>query len=921
MALYVKYYFDTKLIKKSFYTKFLEILLDFENAHKKNNISSTLSLSVLDFIVTGRFPFSSKTYQAVRQQLDVLLIVPLRIMALLAAVFGLFAMIFEIKYFPEQSVAIYLIRLTSTVIAFIVLAMLTAGISVRRSRALVHVLLLSIIVTSGLMIHILPKSLFVNASITGLIIFTSALFLSWEIRNQIIVAIYFNIVFAAAILLSDRAIYFLPNMFESVLFVLFLSFASIIACAVNFRARLLIVERNLAIEQSEQKYRSIIDNSTEGIFQTTLDGKWLTINKAFAAILGYKDEQELMQVYVNDIYFDQSDRKKLIEELKRNEQIENYRIKLKRKDGTEAIVSLNDRIVKDDEGKIYLEGNISDITEQVKIEEERLHIENMLKQEKEKTEKLAAEAIRISGTKSKFLANMSHEIRTPMNGILGFLTLIEAGAYENNVELKQFSTNARQSAESLLEIINSVLDLSKIEAGKVEIETIHFNLLNVIDQSISVVSSKAAEKKIKIVKEIQHSTEYRLIGDATKLRQIMINLLSNAVKFTREGEISLRVGTIPAAENEVELSVSVVDSGIGIPAEKLSELFKPFSQIDGSESKQLGGTGLGLVICKEYVELLGGEINVESKTGKGSTFNFKIKCGLQPRSSYSDSKILTEKQLDENIVLTHKIEFNQNGFKEKRSKYRVLVAEDNLINQKVSLKMLSAAGYNSSAVSNGKEAVEAVMRGDFDVVLMDIQMPEIDGYKATEQIRSLKNSKKNIPIIALTAHALIGDREKCLNAGMTDYIAKPVLGQELIKKIDSLFKINVSNTIEATIPEVKNNSLIDKERLQKVSLGDFEFEKDLLESYLYDVEQKVKLLNELLVKRELGRIIELAHSIKGASYSVGAMKVGDEALAVEISGKNNDWSNVQDRLEKLNIALDDTKNELSEYFLKILKPS
>jgi PAS domain S-box-containing protein len=548
------------------------------------------------------------------------------------------------------------------------------------------------------MIYILPKSLFVNSTVTGLMIFTSALFLSWEIRNQIIVAIYYNLVFAAAILLSDRAIYFLPNMIESVLFVLFLSFASIIACAVNFRARLLIVERNLAIEESEQKYRSIIDNSAEGIFQTTLDGKWLTVNKAFAEILGYKDEHELMHVYVNDIYFEESDRKKLIEELKKNEQIENYRIKLKRKDGTAAIVSLNDRIVKDENGEIYLEGNISDITEQVKVEEERLHIENMLKQEKEKTEKLAADAIRISGTKSKFLANMSHEIRTPMNGILGFLTLIEAGAYENNAELKQFSSNARQSAESLLEIINSILDLSKIEAGKVEIENSHFSLLSVIDQSISVVSAKAAEKKIKIIKEIQHSTEYRLIGDTTKLRQIIINLLSNAVKFTREGEIRLQVGTIPVAENEVQLSVSVVDSGIGIPAEKLNELFKPFSQIDGSENSKYGGTGLGLVICKEYVELLGGEINVQSQSGKGSTFSFKIKYGVQPKTNNHDTITLIHKSSDENISISHKVDFNSNGFKEKRAKYKVLVAEDNLINQKVSLKMLSAAGYISSAV-------------------------------------------------------------------------------------------------------------------------------------------------------------------------------------------------------------------------------
>jgi PAS domain S-box-containing protein len=913
MALNVKYYFDAKLLKKGNYFKFLKVLLNSGNINNRNNSSSGLSLSVLDFILTGRFPLSNKTYEDVRKQLDVLLIVPLRIMALLAALFGLFAMVFEIKYFPLHSMEIYLVRLSSTIIAFTVLAMLTAGISVNRSRALVHILLLTIIISSSLMIYILPKSLFVNSSISGLIIFTSALFLSWEIRNQIIVAIYFNIVFAAAILLSDRAIYFLPNMFESVIFVLFLSFASIIACAVNFRARMLIVERNHAIERSEHKYRSIIDNSAEGIFQTTLDGKWLTINKAFAKILGYENEQELMQIDVNKIYFDDADRRKLIEELEKHEQIENYRIKIKRKDGTAAVVSLNDRIVNDDSGEVYLEGNISDITDQVKAEEERIVMETMLKQEKEKTEKLAAEAIRASGTKSKFLANMSHEIRTPMNGILGFLTLIEAGAYEDNVELKQFSTNARQSAESLLEIINSILDLSKIEAGKVEIEFVHFNLFNVIDQSISIVSAKASEKRIKVIKEIQQSTEYRLIGDTTKLRQIIINLLSNAVKFTTEGEIRLIVSTTPVAENEVELNMSVVDSGIGIPADKLSQLFKPFSQIDGSESQHFGGTGLGLVICKEYVELLGGEINVESKTGKGSTFNFKIKCGVQPKSSYSDTATLIKNNSNENLLLNHKIEFNSNGFKERRSKYKVLLAEDNLINQKVSLKMLSSAGYISSAVSNGKEAVEAVIHGDFDLILMDIQMPEIDGYMATEQIRSLKDSKKNIPIIALTAHALIGDKEKCLKAGMTDYLAKPILGQELIKKIDSLFKINGKGTNSSSASEQENNSLIDMERLKKVSLDDFEFEKDLLESYIFDVDKKLKILNEMMIKKELGRIIELAHTIKGASYSVGAMKVGDEALAVEISGKNNDWLNVKERLEKLNLVTDETKNELKQY--------
>ena len=882
------------------------------DVNKKNNFSSGLSLSVLDFILTGRFPLSNKTYEKVREQLDVLLIVPLRIMALLAAVFGLFAMFFEIKYFPLQSIEIYLVRLTSTIIAFLILAMLTAGISVKRSRTLVHLLLLSIIFSSSLMIYILPNSLFVNSSITGLIIFTSALFLSWEIRNQIIVAIYYNIVFASAILMSDRAIYFLPNMFESVIFVLFLSFASIIACAVNFRARLLIVERNLAIERSEQKYRSIIDNSAEGIFQTTLDGKWLTINKAFAKILGYKSEQDLMQIDVNEIYFNESDRKKLIEELEKHEQIENYRIKLKRKDGSAAVVRLNDRIVNDESGEVYLEGNISDITDQVKAEEERKNAEELLKREKEKTEKLAKEAIRISGTKSKLLANLSHEIRTPMNGILGYLSLIEAGAYSNENELKMFSSNARQAAESLLEIINSVLDLTKLEAGKIKADNVRFNLINVIDQAISVVSLKANEKNIRIIKDIPESTDTLLISDMVKLRQIFTNLLNNAVKFTVDGELKISIRTMKKLNNELELSASITDTGIGIPESKLKDLFQPYSQVGDFYESLSNGTGLGLVICKEYIELLGGQISVSSREGEGSSFSFTINCKVQNEEN-STNKSQIEKETFNTQFFGVTEGYRGNGFKKKREKYKILLAEDNLINQKVTIKILNTFGFNVSAVNDGMEAITAVTNDNFDLILMDLQMPNVDGFKATEKIRSLPNSKRNIPIIALTAHALMGDKEKCLNAGMTDYLSKPVSGQDLAKKIDVLLDIRNDDFGIKVVSSRDISPLLDKKRLKNVSLGDYEFEKDLLTSYVSDLGDKYKNLIDLTTNHELGKIVEIAHSIKGSSYSIGAVKVADEAYAIELSGKNNDWVNVNTRIDKFSKLIDDTSHEIENY--------
>lgn len=882
------------------------------NISKGDDFNSSLSTSIIEFIFKGKFPLSSEKYKEVKKQLERLLFVPLRIMSLLVAVFGLFAMVFEIKYFPSHSIEIYFIRLTSTLIAFIILTNLSREVSRKRSILLLHLLLLTIIISSGLMIYLIPSTILVNSSIVGLIIFSSALFLSWEIKHQIIVAIYYNLVFAASILFNEHYIYFLPNMKESVIFVLFLSLVSIIACAINFRMRLFLAERNLQIEQSEQKYRAIIDNSLEGIFQSTMDGQWLTLNKSMAIILGYTDETDLMSVNIKDVYAFEEDRIKLLNELKINGKVENYRIRLKRKDGSIAFVRLNDRLVKNDDGNMYFEGNIYDITEQVKAEDERQEVENMLKKEKEKTEKLAQEAMRISGTKSKFLANLSHEIRTPMNGILGFLTLIEAGAYSNDEELKLFSSNARQSAESLLDIINSILDLTKIEAGKVKVESARFNLINVIDQSISVVSIKANEKKVRIIKQVPESAETMLVGDMIKLRQILVNLLNNAVKFTSDGEIRIITKTQKTSNSGIELHMSITDTGVGIPESKLNDLFKPYSQLGDFYENFSRGSGLGLVICKEYVELLGGNISVISEEGEGSSFSFMIKCKTQTEADISNPRV-TEKEVFENQFLISAQDFNGNGFRRKREKFSILLAEDNMINQKVTIKILNTFGFNVTAVVDGQEAVDAIKTGNYDLILMDLQMPNVDGFKATEQIRSLPNLKKNTPIIALTAHALLGDKERCLNAGMTDYVAKPIAGQDLVKKIDILLDIRSDDSAHQENVSKKKNSLLDQERLKTVSLGDREFEKDLLCSYLSDLDQKYKTLNELIAQNDIKKIVEIAHSIKGSSYSIGAVRAGDEAFAIELSGKNNDWLNVSNRIEKLGSVLSETRSKIENY--------
>jgi len=883
------------------------------NINKGNEITSAVSSSIFEFIYKNKFPLSKERYHELIEQLERLLYVPLRIMSLLVVLFGTFAMIFEVKYFPSQSLNIYFIRLDATLISFIILFTSFKAKSVALSKVLIHVLLLTIIVSSGLMVYLIPSTILINSSIIGLMIFSSALFLSWEVKHQIIVAIYYNLVFAASILFNNHSIYFLPNMKESVIFVLFLSLISIVACAVNFRMRIFLAEKNLQIEQTDEKYRSIIDNSLEGIFQSTPDGRLITINSTFMQILGYNDEKELMQLNTKELYMSEQDRDKLFNDILKYGKVENYRIRLKRKDGSPIFVRLNDKVVYDEDGNLFFEGNIFDITDQVKVEEERFQVAKMLKQEKEKNEKLAEEALRVSGTKSKFMANLSHEIRTPINGVLGFLSLIEANAYSNEEELKYFSANARQSAESLLDIINSILDLSKIEAGKVEVENIRFNLMTVIDQSISVVSIKANEKKTKIIKDISEPFETHLVGDMVKLRQIIINLLNNAVKFTSDGEIKIAVRTNQVENDQVEICIDITDTGIGIPESKLKDLFKPYSQVRNFYESVAQGTGLGLVISKEYVELLGGKINVTSEEGKGSSFSFSIKCKIQ---TGSDLKIesQTEKESLENQFPGGAENLRVNGFKKKREKFKILLAEDNMINQKVTIKILNTFGYNVTAVCDGSEAVTAVSSDHYDIVLMDLQMPRVDGFAATEQIRALPNSKGDVPIIALTAHALIGDREKCINAGMSDYISKPVSGQDLVKKIDALLDISKIEINLTSIEEhPKESQLLDKERLKNVSLGDFEFEKDILTSYISDVDNKYKDLVQLNSNKQLNKIVEIAHSIKGSSYSIGAVKIADEAYAIELSGKNNDWVNVNERLNKMSKIIDETNEEIENY--------
>lgn len=739
-----------------------------------------------DYLYKLELPFSATRYERFKEEVEKLLIYPLKVIALLVTISGIFALVFEVRHFEHYSTQIYIVRLTQTLIGFLILILSFLFDKKKRNIIFVHILLLTIVIVSAVMIYLIPSTFQFNSHIAGLVIFTSALFLSWEVKNQIIAAIYYNIVFVSAILLNSSKIYFLPNMFESVIFVLILSALSVIACAVNFKLRIDLEDKSIQIEKSEKRFHQLFDNSAEGIFQTTLDGKFIIANPALAKMFGYNSVEEFLEINLEkDLYFKPNDRKALFQILKQKGEVNNYPLILRKKDGREIIVSLNDKLISNEEtNSLYFEGNMHDITNEVYLEKDRISAQEALKTEKEKSDRLAKEALQASNAKSVFLANMSHEIRTPMNGVLGYLELVEQGAYDNKEELNDFISKARSAASSLLDIINNILDISKIEAGRMELEEIDFSLREVVEESLSIISSVVDEKVVKLESNIENDVPLILVGDPVRLRQIFSNLLSNALKFTQKGKISINICKQKIENNEVTILASVKDTGIGIPKDKLGLLFKPFSQIDISYKRLFGGTGLGLRICKEFVHLMKGEINVESEAGKGSNFFFTAKFKIKEIPEYQ--------KMESHLEAIPDYTDSALDIKSQRSKFNILVVEDNEINNSIQDRILKDAGYRVTSVRTGKEAVTKAKGGNFDLITMDIRMPGMDGFETTNAIRELNDGYKNIPIIVITALALKEEAEKFLSAGMDDIIFKPIKIAYFIEKVDSWLKIQKS---------------------------------------------------------------------------------------------------------------------------------
>ncbi|MBW2042741.1 MAG: response regulator [Deltaproteobacteria bacterium] len=643
-----------------------------------------------------------------------------------------------------------------------------------------------------------------------------------------------------------------------------------------------------ALHQSEKNYRTLVNNLPIGIYRNSQgsEGHFTMVNPALAKMHGFDSVEEFMKTPVADLYHDPSQRRKVSEKLISQGFLHAEKIQLKKKDGTVFRGSVTANAVKDTDGEIlYFDGMVEDITA-------RQEYEDALKRAKDE-----AEAATLA--KSQFLANMSHEIRTPLNAVIGFTEML----LDTNLDATQadFAKTAHKSGEALLSLINDILDFSKVEAGEMDMETVEFDPELLVYDVCEVVRPRVGFKPVEILCRIGDNVPASVLGDPGRLRQVMTNLMGNAAKFTDAGEIELSLEIEEETESRVKLHAIVRDTGIGIAPERLSEIFEPFRQADGSTTRKYGGTGLGLSICRQIARLMDGDVWVESAPEKGSTFHFtgwlgKSETRLFKKAapvSLAGKKALMVDDNRTNLDLLSRLlsaagmetaalsdpdrvldilktahssgnpfdvlisdiqmpglsgydvagavrrskapfsgipllalsslmerdarrchEAGFNGFlskpiqrdklfrvlerilqadafpaapserddivtqytvrEEMKRSVRILLAEDNPVNQKLATMMLKRAGYQVRVAPNGEDAVQIYSQTPeaFDLIFMDVQMPRMDGLEATRRIR--ENGFDAVPIIAMTAHAMKGDRERCLGAGMNDYISKPI---------------------------------------------------------------------------------------------------------------------------------------------------